>query len=101
MAIEITQNNAVGSLPAHAVYGVPVSGNRLAQNATQGTRLAAASGPYLGRGNKCSAKDDTCEGNRVKDSEYCMGHLRAAQKVIKQFDKAIEAETKTEVTDGV
>lgn len=97
MVNEITQNNAVGSLPAHAAYGVPVFGNRPLQNAVEGSRLAAASGPYLGRGNKCSAKDDTCEGNRVKDSEYCMGHLRAAQKAMKQP----EAETEPEVTDGV
>lgn len=95
MTKEIRQNNAVGSIPAHAVYGVPVSGIREAYNAVEGARLAAASGPYLGRGNKCSAKDDTCEGNRVKDSEFCMGHLRSAQKA------NAEPVAETEVPDGV
>ena len=52
-----------GSVPAHALYGSPVTGQRLA--ALDGARLAAPSGPYIGRGNKCSANDDTCEGMRA------------------------------------
>jgi hypothetical protein len=76
------------SVPAQSYYGTPVDGKRLA--ATGGARPATASAPYLGRGNKCSAKDDTCEGNRVKDEVFCAGHLRSARK-----DKV------EEVTDGV
>ncbi|CAB4151267.1 hypothetical protein UFOVP587_8 [uncultured Caudovirales phage] len=68
-----------GSVPAHAMYGAPVSGIRPAAE-QEGSELAAPSGPYLGRGNKCSAKDDTCEGMRVKDEELCMGHLRSFNK---------------------
>lgn len=68
-----------GSVPAHAYYGVPVSGNRPAFEQA-GSMLAAGSGPYLGRGNKCSANNDTCEGNRVKDKEFCAGHLRSLKK---------------------
>ncbi len=79
-----------GSVPAHSYYGTPVGGKRLA--AVDGSRLAAASGPYIGRGNKCSAKDDTCEGNRVKDEVFCAGHLRSARK-----DNAVAVE----VSDGV
>lgn len=81
-----------GSVPVHAYFGVPVSGNRPAYQ-QEGSRLAAPSGPYIGRGNKCTAKDDTCEGNRVKDEVFCAGHLRAAKK---------QAEIKAaEVEDGV
>lgn len=74
-----------GSVPAQSYYGVPVTGHR--QPAIADARLAAASGPYIGRGNKCSANEDTCEGNRVKGEELCAGHLRSARKA--------------EVTDGV
>lgn len=67
-----------GSVPAHAYYGAPVSGIRPAGK-QGGSRLASGSGPYLGRGNKCSGKDDTCEGNRVKDEAFCAGHLRSVK----------------------
>jgi hypothetical protein len=77
-----------GSVPAHAYYGKPVSGIRLAS--IDGARLAAPSAPYIGRGNKCSANEDTCEGIRAKGTDLCMGHLRSATK---GMDK--------EVTDGV
>lgn len=67
-----------GSVPSHSYFGRPVTGYRLA--AVDGARLAAPSAPYVGRGNKCSANDDTCEGNRVKDEVFCAGHLRSARK---------------------
>lgn len=79
-----------GSVPAHAYYGKPVSGIRLAH--TNSARVAAASAPYVGRGNKCSANEDTCEGIRAKGTEYCMGHLRKFKPVV-SVDK--------EVTDGI
>ena len=68
-----------GSVPAYAMFGEPVSGIRPAA-ACEGSQLAPPSGPYLGRGNKCSAKEDTCEGMRVKNEEFCMGHLRSFNK---------------------
>ena len=70
--------NIQGSVPAHSLYGSPVSGQRLA--AVDGARIAAPSGPYIGRGNKCSANEDTCEGMRAKGTELCMGHLRSSLK---------------------
>lgn len=79
-----------GSVPAHAYYGQPVSGQRLAS--IDGAKLASASAPYVGRGNKCSANDDTCEGIRAKGTEYCMGHIRKFKPAISE-DKG--------VTDGV
>lgn len=79
-----------GSVPAHAYHGKPVSSIRLA--AVSGAKLAAASAPYVGRGNKCSANEDTCEGIRAKGTEYCMGHIRKFKPTI-SVDK--------EVTDGV
>jgi hypothetical protein len=79
-----------GSVPAHAYYGRPVGGQRLA--AVEGARIATASAPYVGRGNKCSANEDTCEGIRAKGTEYCMGHIR-------KFKPAISGDK--EVTDGV
>jgi len=62
------------SVPAHALYGKPVTGQRLA--ATSGARLAAASAPYEGR-NRCLANDDTCEAPKAKGTDYCIGHLRS------------------------
>ena len=60
--------------PAHALYGQPVNSQRLAP--TNGSKLASASAPYLGRG-KCMGNDDTCEGPKAKGTEYCIGHLRS------------------------
>lgn len=71
------------SIPAYALYGAPVNSMRLAHS--DGARLAAPSAPYLGRGNKCSANDDTCEGMRAKGTELCMGHLRAKESTDKKF----------------
>lgn len=67
-------------VPAHAYYGKPFGDYRLA--AVSGAKLAAASAPYVGRGNKCTANDDTCEGMRAKGTELCMGHLRSAAKEV-------------------
>jgi hypothetical protein len=78
----ISSHALAGSIPAHSLYGEPVYGQRPAGEGENST-LAAASGPYLGRGNKCSAKEDTCEGMRVKDEVLCMGHLRSSKKVVK------------------
>lgn len=81
-----------GSIPAYALYGEPVSGIRSVYE-QNGSKMAPPSGPYLGRGNKCSAKDDTCEGNRVKDEVFCAGHLRSVMS--KSKVKVVE------VKDGV
>jgi len=77
-----------GSVPAYAYHGIPVYGNRPAGEQA-GSMIAAGSGPYLGRGNKCEANNDTCEGNKVKGEDLCAGHLRSK----KLKDK--------EVSDGV
>jgi len=66
------------SIPAHAYYGTPVNSYRLAH--TSDARIAPPSAPYVGRGNKCSANEDTCEGMRAKGTEFCMGHLRSKDK---------------------
>lgn len=60
---------------AQAYYGVQVNGYRL--SATAASRLAAASGPYIGRGDKCKGNEDTCGANRVKGQEFCAGHMKA------------------------
>lgn len=73
-----------GAKPAYAFYGAPVSGIRLAH--TEGARIAAASGPYIGRGNKCSANDDTCDAVRAKGTELCAGHLRSKAKKLEMTD---------------
>lgn len=62
------------AVPAHSLYGKPVSGQRL--SAVDGARLAAGSGPYVGR-NRCVANDDTCEAPKAKGTDYCIGHLRS------------------------
>mgnify|MGYP006271620251 CR=1 FL=1 len=67
-----------GSVPAFSYYGVPVTGIRPAA-VQDGSMPAPPSGPYIGRGNKCTANDDSCEGNRVKDELFCAGHLRSVK----------------------
>lgn len=64
-------NNAV---PAHSYYGTPQTGYRLA--AVAGSRIAAPSGPYIGRGDKCAGNDDTCGANKVRGQQFCAGHLK-------------------------
>lgn len=66
------------SVPAHAYYGQPQTAYSL--SSVSGSKLAAASAPYVGRGNKCSGNDDSCEGIRAKGTEFCMGHLRKLAK---------------------
>lgn len=89
------------SVPAHAYHGVPATSSRLA--GVSGARLAAPSAPYIGRGNKCIANEDTCEGNKVKDQELCAGHLRSYNKALKEAEQAeaAAAEEPAEVTDGI
>lgn len=74
-----------GSVPAHSYHGSPVGDMRL--SAIAGAKLAPASAPYVGRGNKCSANEDTCEGIRAKGTEYCMGHIRKFKPEVVSEDK--------------
>ncbi|CAB4152019.1 hypothetical protein UFOVP582_46 [uncultured Caudovirales phage] len=80
---------AINSQPAHSYHGSPVSSQRLAPVA--GSYLAAASAPYVGRGDKCSGNDDTCGANRVRGQEYCQGHLKQAAS-LKQVAEVIESQ---------
>ena len=64
-------NNAV---PAHSYYGTPQTGYRL--SAVASSRIAAPSGPYIGRGDKCTGNDDTCGANKVRGQQFCAGHLK-------------------------
>ena len=68
----------IQAVPAYSLYGQPANAARLAH--MDGARIAAPSAPYVGRGNKCTANDDTCEGMRAKGTAYCMGHLRSLKK---------------------
>ena len=77
------------SVPAHSLYGVPQNNQRL--SAISGARIAPPSAPYLGRGNKCSGNDDTCEGMKAKGTDLCMGHLRSVNKT-----KAVTSGTDTD-----
>ena len=60
------------------MYGQPVTGSRPAAMQT-GSKMATASGPYLGR-QRCIANNDTCEGPQAKGTEYCIGHIRSLEK---------------------
>lgn len=62
------------SVPAHAYYGTPQTGYRL--SAVADSRIAAPSGPYLGRGDKCEGNQDSCNANKVRGQRYCVGHLK-------------------------
>jgi hypothetical protein len=43
----------------------------------------------LGRGPKCAGNDDTCNANKMRGQDYCVGHL-----------KGIKAAETNEVTNG-
>jgi hypothetical protein len=59
---------------AHTLYGEPTTKHsRLAH--AEGARLAAPSGPYIGR-NRCIENNDTCEGPKARGTDFCIGHLR-------------------------
>jgi len=90
-------NSQPNPVPAHSYYGVLVDGYRLTPTAD--SRLAAPSGPYLGRDGKCKWADDTCEGFAVKDSEFCIGHTKRVSKN-KQHLKAKTGEKLVDPKDG-
>lgn len=66
----------MSGVPLYSYYGEPATRNAR-QAYTEGARLAAASAPYVGRGNKCAANEDTCEGRRAMGTNYCYGHARS------------------------
>lgn len=80
------------SVPAHSYYGRPQGDYRL--SGLKDARIAAASAPYVGRGNKCMGNDDTCMGIRAKGTHYCMGHLRS---IAKKNGTSVQAKPAVEV----
>jgi hypothetical protein len=84
MMSRTSYNRNSDSVPAHALYGQPANSSR--QSLITDSRIAPPSRPYVGRGNKCSAKNDTCEGNRVQGHDLCAGHLRSAGVKLKSKD---------------
>ena len=77
----MTTNAQPAAVPQQSYYGTKVTGYRLAH--ADGARVAAPSGPYLGREGKCAANEDACEGFAVKDSQFCVGHNRKVGKTKK------------------
>lgn len=73
----------MNKVPSYALYGVPATRDARPAGSNATSRIAAPSGPYLGRGPKCVGNDDTCNANKVKDSDYCAGHLRSMNKATK------------------
>lgn len=76
--------NNINSVPAHSLYGQPVNNARLAY--LDGAKLAPPSAPFVGRGSKCIANNDSCEANQAKGTNYCYGHLKSLgliKKVVK------------------
>lgn len=81
---------ANNSVPAHSLYGRPAYDQRLAPTAN--ARIATASAPYVGRGDKCSGNDDTCGANKVRGQELCAGHLkqsRSLEQVAERIEEGI------------
>lgn len=79
---------------AHTLYGKPAVSARLAH--IDGARIAAPSAEYVGRGNKCSANEDTCEGIRAKGTSLCYGHIKAEAAKNKQFLAGTESKVVTD-----
>lgn len=64
------------SRPAYSLYGEPVTRTQRPAGSTAGSRIAAPSAPYVGRGSKCAGNEDTCNANKVRGQDYCAGHLK-------------------------
>jgi len=74
-----------GTALAHTLAGEPVTGvvraNAAGENIALATQFSTA--PYIPpekrhkAAKRCIAKDGTCKGSRMKDSEYCVGHARS------------------------
>jgi len=77
------------SVPAYSYYGVPQTSQSL--SSVRGARIAAASGPYIGRGTKCIGNEDTCGSQRAKGTEFCIGHLK--QSINKTSEPLVSVET--------
>ena len=65
-----------GSKPAHSMYGEPATRGAKPAQSRAGSRLAAASGEYLGR-NLCMANNDTCNARKQSGYNFCAGHVKA------------------------
>lgn len=76
------------SVPAHSLYGRPAHASRLSPTAD--ARIATASAPYVGRGDKCTGNDDSCGANKVRGQELCAGHLKQAKSLV-QVAEVIES----------
>lgn len=66
----------MSAVPAHQLYGEPAT-RHARQAHIEGARLASASAPYVGRGNLCTANEDTCTGRKAKGTDFCYGHARS------------------------
>lgn len=65
-----------GSKPIHTLYGEPATRGAKPAGQGAGSKLAAASGEYLGR-NLCMANSDTCAARKQSGYNFCAGHVKA------------------------
>lgn len=73
--------------PAVSLYGESASrGTRL--EGTNDSQPAPPGGmAYEGRGPKCMGNNDTCNANKAKGTDWCVGHLKALDKEAKTRDE--------------
>jgi hypothetical protein len=68
-----------GAVVAHTLYGA-LKDDTSSIYALGQVELSTSGAPYLGpdpavdRAKKCKANDDTCNGWRLKNSDFCAGH---------------------------
>lgn len=75
------------SRPAYSFYGESaMRGQRPAGSTGSGSRIAAGSAPYVGRGTKCAGNEDTCNANKVRGQDYCAGHLKGVKSAPEKED---------------
>ena len=65
-----------GSKLVHTLYGEPAARGSKPVGQQEGSKLAAASGEYLGR-NLCMANGDTCSARKQAGYNFCAGHVKA------------------------
>lgn len=63
-------------------------------------RLSDSGTPYVGRGNRCMANNDTCEARRMEGSDYCVGHTRQLRPELWEQRK-LAKETDQQSSDAV
>lgn len=74
----MVEQRLIGSAYGQPATGAQLVGQREGTRPSTLTHAASYEEPVVtDRSRKCKGNDDTCNGWRAKDTEFCAGHLRS------------------------